>query len=112
MLDFFWEKHWIWDALNGLYESYSRKYFDGTLQLLCGLSHTVWLAKEVEHLNKVLHYNNYPQWLNDKWGKSDKSGPLIHPETGYEIKIQIYISVPYFPELSEACKKIFKYMAI
>ena len=33
------------------------------------------LAKEVEHLGKVLHYNNYPQWLIDKWGKSDKSGP-------------------------------------
>ena len=24
------------------------------------------LAKEVEHLGKVLHYNNYPQWLIDK----------------------------------------------
>ena len=21
------------------------------------------LVKEVEHLNRVLHYNNYPQWL-------------------------------------------------
>ena len=21
------------------------------------------LAKEMEHLNKVLHYNNYPQWI-------------------------------------------------
>ena len=24
------------------------------------------LVKEVEHLGKVLHYNNYPQWLIDK----------------------------------------------
>ena len=22
------------------------------------------LAKEMEHLNRVLHYNNYPQWLS------------------------------------------------
>ena len=30
------------------------------------------LVKEIEHLGKVLHYNNYPQWLIDKWGKSEK----------------------------------------
>ena len=24
------------------------------------------LVKEVEHLGKILHYNNYPQWLIDK----------------------------------------------
>ena len=24
------------------------------------------LSKEVEHLSKVLHYNNYPQWMIDK----------------------------------------------
>ena len=24
------------------------------------------LVKEVEHLGKVLHYNNYPQWIIDK----------------------------------------------
>ena len=58
------------------------------------------LAKEVEHLGKVLCYNNYPQWLIDKQGKSDKNGPLIHPDTGHEIKKQFYISVPYFPGLS------------
>ena len=22
------------------------------------------LAKEIEHLSKVLHYNNYPQWID------------------------------------------------
>ena len=70
------------------------------------------LAKEVEHLSKVLHYNNYPQWMIDKQGKSDKSGPLIHLDTGHEIKKQFYISVPYFPGLSEAFKKIFKYTAV
>ena len=70
------------------------------------------LAEETEHLNRVLHYNNYPQWMINKWGKSDKSSPLIHPETGHEIKKQFFISVPYFPGLSEAFKKIFKYTAI
>ena len=44
------------------------------------------LVKEVEHLGKVLCYNNYPQRLIDKWGKSEKSDPLIHPDTGLEIK--------------------------
>ena len=67
------------------------------------------LAKEVEHLSKVLCHNNYPQWMIDKWGKSDKSGPLIHPVMGHEIKKQFYISVPHFPGLSEVFKKIFKY---
>ena len=61
---------------------------------------------------KVLHYNNYPRCLIDKWGKSDKSGPLIHSDTGHEIKKQFFVSVPYFPGLSESYKKIFKYTTI
>ena len=70
------------------------------------------LAKEMEHLNKVLHYNNYPQWIINQQGKLDKQDPLIHPETRNEIKKHFYISVPYFPGLSESYKKIFKYMPI
>ena len=70
------------------------------------------LVKEIEHLGKVLCYNNYPQWLIDKWGKSEKSGPLIHPDTGHEVKKQFFISVPYFPGLSESFKKIFRYTTI
>ena len=70
------------------------------------------LVKEIEHLGKVLHYNNYPQWIIDKWGKSEKSGPLIHPDTGLEVKKQFFISVPYFPGLSESFKKIFRYTTI
>ena len=70
------------------------------------------LAKEMEHLNRVLCYNNYPQWIINKWGKSDKQDPIIHPETGFEIKKHFYISVPYFPGLSESYKKIFKYTPI
>ena len=48
----------------------------------------------------------------DKQGRSEQNGPLIHPETGNEIKKQFYISVPYFPGLSESFKKIFKYTPI
>ena len=66
----------------------------------------------MEHLNRVPHYNNYPQWLINKQGKSDKHDPIIHPETGVEIQKCFYISVPYFPGLSESYKKIFKYTPI
>ena len=50
------------------------------------------LAKEMEHLNRVLHYNNYPQWMIDKQGKSDKHNPIIHPETGVEIQRHVSTS--------------------
>ena len=75
-------------------------------------SDPVILAEEMEHLNKVLHYNNYPQWIIDKCGRSEQSRPLIHPETGNEIKKQFFVSVPYFPGLNESFKKIFRYMPI
>ena len=70
------------------------------------------LAKEIDHLNKVLHYNNYPQWMIKQRGKMEKQDPLIHPETGNEIQKRFYISVPYFPGLSESFKKIFKYTPV
>ena len=64
------------------------------------------------HLSKVLHYNNYPQWMIHQRGKMEKQDPLIHPETGNEIQKRFYISVPYFPGLSESFKKIFKYTPV
>ena len=64
------------------------------------------LANEIDHLSKVLHYNNYPQWMINQQGKMEKQDPLIHPETGNEIQKCFYISVPYFPGLSESFKKI------
>ena len=70
------------------------------------------LAKEIEHLSKVLHYNNYPQWMINQRGRMEKQDPLIHPETGNEIQKHFYISVPYFPGLSESFKKIFKYTPV
>ena len=40
------------------------------------------LAKEVVHLSKVHRYNNYPQWVIDKWGKSYKKWPSHSPRHG------------------------------
>ena len=37
---------------------------------------------------------------------------MIYPETGQEVKKLFFISVPYFPGLSESYKKIFKYTTI
>ena len=35
----------------------------------------------------------------------EKQDPLIHPDTGNEIQKWFYISVPYFPGLSESYKE-------
>ena len=70
------------------------------------------LAKEMEHLNRVLCYNIYPQWIINQQGKLDKQDRIIHPETGMEIKKCFYIPVPYFPGLSESYKKILKNMPV
>ena len=65
------------------------------------------------NLCNVLHnYHNYPQWIINQLGKLDKQDPIIHLETGMEIKKHFYISVPYFSGLSESYKKIFKYMPV
>ena len=55
-------------------------------------SDPVIIAIEVEHLGKVLCYNNYPQWLIDKQGRLDKIGHLIHPDTGNKIKKNLCFS--------------------
>ena len=33
------------------------------------------LANEIDHLSKVLHYNNYPQWMINQQGKMEKQDP-------------------------------------
>ena len=50
------------------------------------------LAKEMEHLNRVLCYNNYPQWLIDKQGRSDKHDPIIHPEMSWDTETFLHLS--------------------
>ena len=72
------------------------------------------LAEEVDHLGKVLKYNNYPKWMIDQHGRNNNSpeGSLIDLETGNEIKKSIFISAPYFPGLSESFKQLFKYTPV
>ena len=71
------------------------------------------LAKEIDHLGKVLRYNNYPKWMIEQSGKSSHPAePLINPDTGNEVKKTSFISAPYFPGLSESFKQLFKYTHI
>ena len=81
--------------------------------LQLGLVHEL-LAEEMDHLGKVLKYNNYPKWMLDQQGRNSSAmeGTLINPETGLEVKKSVFISAPYFPGLSESFKQLFKYTPI
>ena len=71
------------------------------------------LAEEMDHLGKVLWYNNYPKWMIDQHGRNNSpEGRLIDPETGNEVTKFILISAPYFPGLSESFKQLFKYTPV
>ena len=70
------------------------------------------LAVEMDHLGKVLKYNNYPKWMIDQHGRNSCEGRLINSETGNEVKKSIFISAPYFPGLSESFKQLFKYTMV
>ena len=70
------------------------------------------LAEEMDHLGKVLKYNNYPKWMIDQHSRSSSEGRLIDPETGNEVNKSIFISVPYFLGLRESFKQLFKYMPV
>ena len=69
------------------------------------------LAEELDHLGKVLKYNNYPKWMIDQQGRSSSAmeRTLVNPDTGLEVKKSVFISAPYFPGLSESFKQLFKY---
>ena len=70
------------------------------------------LAEEMDHLGKVLKYNNYPKWMIDQHSRNSSEGRLIDPGTGNEIRKSIFISAPYFPVLSESFKQLFKYTLV
>ena len=70
------------------------------------------LAEEMDHLGKVLKYNNYPKWMIDQHGRNSSEKRLIDPETGNEVKKSVFISAPYFPGLSESFKQMFKYTPV
>ena len=68
------------------------------------------LAEGMDHLGKVLKYNNYLKWMIDQHGRNySQAGRLIDLETGNEVKKSIFISAPYFPGLSESFKQLLKY---
>ena len=51
------------------------------------------LAEEMDHLGKVLKYNNYPKWMIDQHGRNSSERRLIDPETGNEVKkVRLYFS--------------------
>ena len=71
------------------------------------------LAEEMDHLIKVLQYNNNPKWMIDQHSRNNSpEGKLIDPETGNEVKKSIFISAPYFPGLSQSFKKLLKYTPV
>ena len=71
------------------------------------------LAEEMEHLGKVLRYNNYPKWMIEQHGINPTlAEKLIDPVTGNEVKKSVFISAPYFLGLSESFKQLFKYTHI
>ena len=68
--------------------------------------------EEMDHLGKVVKYNNYPKWMIDQHGRNSSERRLIDPETGNEVKKSVFISAPYFPGLSESFKQLFKYTPV
>ena len=52
------------------------------------------LAEGMDHLGKVLRYNNYPKWMIDQHGRNSSERRLIDPETGNEVKKSVFISAP------------------
>ena len=66
------------------------------------------LAKEMDHLHSVLRSNHYPEWiLKQSKGPPKPRDPPKDPTTGEEIKKLHFISVPYYPGLSEEFRRIF-----
>ena len=67
----------------------------------------------MDHLDKVLRYNNYPTWMIKQEVRSNSpTGGFIDLETGNEVKKTIFISAPYFTSLSESFKQLFRYTHI
>ena len=69
------------------------------------------LAKQMDHLGKVLKNNNHPKWMIKQEGNS-LIRELIDLERGNEVKKTVFIAAPYFPGLSESFKQLFRYTHI
>ena len=60
------------------------------------------LAQEMDHLGKVLHYNNYPKWIIDQQGRSNSPRvPIADPETGNEVKKSLFQLLIFQQSLQE-----------
>ena len=50
------------------------------------------LAKEMDHLGKILQYNNYPKWMIDQHGRNNSPEVrLIDLEAGNDVKKSIFM---------------------
>ena len=68
----------------------------------------IFILKKIFFPDKqILFSKNY---FRDK--SNSPGGPTVDLETGNKVKKSIFISAPYFPGLSEAFKKLFKYIPI
>ena len=55
------------------------------------------LAEEMDHLGKVLRYNNYPKWMIKQGGRNNSPARrLIDPETDNEVKKLCLFQLPIF----------------
>ena len=67
-------------------------------------------AEGMDHLGKVLKYNNYPKWITEHHSRNNSpAGRLLDLETGNEVKKTVFISAPYFPGPNKSFKQLFRY---
>ena len=65
------------------------------------------LAKEMDFLHRVLHRNNYP----DQFPKPPNTRPQVDQSIIQETPKEVFISVPYNPELCEEFRRIFRHQS-
>ena len=62
----------------------------------------------MDYLHRVLLKNNDPDWMIKESGKKPVT-PIINPDTGLEVKKNIFTSVHYIPGSSEEFRRIFQH---
>ena len=65
----------------------------------------------MDYLHRVFIRNSYLDWMIYKI-KKEPSTPMINPDTGLEVKKNVFISAPYFPDLSEKFRRIFQHTSV
>ena len=59
----------------------------------------------MDYHHNVFLKNNYPDWIS-KESEKKPVAPPVNPDTGIEVKKNIFISVAYVPGLSEEFRRI------